>query len=193
MITPGAIPSPRSRERADALAARRRRRREPRHSAARTWVIAAVLLAAVAAVLIGVLALGGGSSARKSSAASAANAPPSHAGSSRARHSSAASRRAASTSVAVLNGTETNGLAHRVSGQLRQRGYARAAPLSGRPPGANQTTVVEYAGGHKSDAEGVARALGVSRTEPIEATVASLASPASVVVIVGPDKAAAGP
>jgi len=158
-------------------------------------VIAGALLAGAAAVVIGVLALGGGSAARKSASGSA---PTHHARakqvrSPRARHASAASSRAAATSVAVLNGTETSGLAHRVSGQLHQQGYARSAALSGRPPGANQSTVVEYASGHKSDAEGIARALGVSRTEPMEATVSSLASSASVVVIVGLDKAAAGP
>jgi hypothetical protein len=96
-------------------------------------------------------------------------------------------------SVVVLNATETNGLAHRISGQLQQSGYSRATALGGRPPGANQVTVVEYAGGHRSDAEGVAQTIGASQAQPMEATVESLAGSANVVVIVGLDKATAGP
>jgi hypothetical protein len=97
------------------------------------------------------------------------------------------------TSVVVLNGTGTTGLAHRVSGELTQHGFSRATALNGRPPGANQVTVVEYAGGHKADAQGVARALGVTQAQPMEGTVASLAGSATVVVIVGLDKAATSP
>jgi len=160
-------------------------------------VIAGVVLVAVAAVVLAVVALGGGSSARKGSTASATATPASgsHAGSSGAGHSSrgrSGAGNAAETSVVVLNGTETNGLAHRLAGQLHQSGYSRATALSGRPPGANQASVVEYASGHKGAAEGVARSLGVSQTQPLEAAVASLAGAAPVVVIVGLDKAAGG-
>jgi hypothetical protein len=95
--------------------------------------------------------------------------------------------------VTVLNGTETSGLAHRIAAQLHQSGFTRAAAVSGRPPGANQVTVVEYASGHRSDAQAVARALGVGQPQPIEETVSSLGGSASVVVVVGLDKATAGP
>jgi hypothetical protein len=95
--------------------------------------------------------------------------------------------------VVVLNGTGTTGLAHRISGQLRQSGYTRATALNGRPPGANQVTAVEYASGHRSEAQGVARALGVTQAQPMEATVASLSGSATIVVIVGLDKASAVP
>jgi hypothetical protein len=161
-------------------------------------VIAAALLVVVVAVLVAVLALGGGSTAHKGAASTPAahHARSNHAASSPARHSSSTGSAAASRariSVAVLNGTETNGLAHRISSQLQQKGYSRATALGGSPPGANQVTVVEYASGHRSDAEGVARALGVSQAQPVEATVASLAGSVSVVVIVGLDKAAVGP
>jgi hypothetical protein len=93
----------------------------------------------------------------------------------------------------VLNGTETTGLAHRISGVLQQRGYSQATALSGHPPGANQVTVVEYASGHQADAEGVARSVGASKVQAMEGGVASLAGSAKVVVIVGADKAAASP
>jgi hypothetical protein len=99
---------------------------------------------------------------------------------------------AAETSVAVLNGTETTGLAHRVSGQLQQLGYSQATALNGHPAGAAQTTVVEYTSGHRGDAESVARALGSSNVQPMEASVAPLAGTASVAVLVGADKASAG-
>jgi hypothetical protein len=95
--------------------------------------------------------------------------------------------------VAVLNGTETTGLAHNISGNLRQSGYTQATALNGRPPGANQVTVVEYTRGHEADAQGVARSLDVSRVQPIEASTASLSGSAAVVVIVGLDKAATVP
>lgn len=95
--------------------------------------------------------------------------------------------------MVVLNGTGTTGLAHKISGELNQHGYAKAQALNGRPPGANQVTVVEYAGGHRADAQSVAHALGVSQAQPMEATVASLAGSATVVVIVGLDKAATAP
>ena len=53
-------------------------------------------------------------------------------------------------------------------------------------------SVVEYAGGHKPEAEGVARALSISHVLPVEAGVSALAGSASVVVIVGADRAAEG-
>ncbi len=93
----------------------------------------------------------------------------------------------------MLNGTETTGLAHQVSTTLRQSGYTQATALNGRPPGANQVTVVQYTPGHKADAEGVARSLSVTGVEPMESTTASLAGPASVAVVVGLDKAATSP
>ena len=95
--------------------------------------------------------------------------------------------------MAVLNGTETEGLAHKISGNLRQSGYTQATALGGHPPGANQVTVVEYARGHQADAEGVARSLGVTQVQPIEPSTASLSGSATVVVIVGLDKAATVP
>ena len=80
-------------------------------------------------------------------------------------------------------------LAHNVSDSLRQSGYAQATALNGRPPGANQVTVVEYAPGHRADAEGVARSLAVTQVQPMESATAALAGSATVVVVVGLDKA----
>jgi hypothetical protein len=94
--------------------------------------------------------------------------------------------------VTVLNGTGTSGLAHRLAGELRAHGFARATPLNGRPPGAFQASAVDYASGHHADAQSVAHALGVAQVQPLEASVAALAGAATVVVIAGADKAPAG-
>jgi hypothetical protein len=95
----------------------------------------------------------------------------------------------AETAVTVLNGTETEGLARRIASELQQGGYSQAAASFGRPPGANEVTVVEYAGGNQANAERVAHSLSVSHVQPMEQAVAALAGSAKVVVIVGADKA----
>ena len=153
------------------------------------------------AVLVAVLvSLGGGSKGGSSSAgttAKQASGSSEGSGTKTSSSSSAGSGGAtvnrAQTNVVVLNGTSTNGLAHRVSSELSEHGFSRATALTGHPPGANQVTVVEYAAGHKADAQSVARALGVTQAQPMEGTVASLAGSATVVVIVGLDKAATSP
>jgi hypothetical protein len=154
----------------------------------------AVLLIAGVAVLVAAVVLilsnsGGGPSTARSAHSTAAGGASSAAHA--RRHGSAAG--AGAVNVVVLNGTGTAGLAHRVAGELRQSGYSQATPLGGSPPGANQVTVVEYASGHQRDAEGVARSLGVGQAQPMEASVASLSGSATVVVIVGLDKAATVP
>ena len=93
----------------------------------------------------------------------------------------------------MLNGTETQGLAHRVASSLQQSGYSQAAAQSGQPPGNGQVTVVEYAEGDRAAAEAVARSLSVTQVQPMEVAVSNLANSAKVVVIVGADKATASP
>ncbi len=178
----------------------RARAEPPRRSPARaTVLIVGGVLVVVAVVAIILFSGGGGSSgtsATQSSSASTTHTSAAHSKSHPRHASTAASTSAASpaeTSVAVLNGTETTGLAHQVSTTLRQNGYTQATALSGRPPGANQVTVVEYAPGHKADAEGVARSISVTGVQPMESATASLAGPASVAVVVGLDKAASSP
>jgi LytR cell envelope-related transcriptional attenuator len=162
--------------------------------------VAGVIVVAVGVVLL-ITSLGGSSSPSNTTsgnASSAARTRASHAGAHRHSPSKSGATVAGATnpaeaSVAVLNGTETTGLAHRIAGVLQQRGYSQATALSGRPSGAGQTTVVEYASGHQAEAEAVARSLAVTSVQPIEEAVASLAGSAKVVVIVGADKAAASP
>jgi hypothetical protein len=158
-------------------------------------VIVGGVVIGVAALVFALTSLGGssnGKGATTSTTTTGKHVSKAHGKSSSAPSSSKPAAGAASpaeTSVAVLNGTETSGLAHRISEQLHQGGYSQATALNGRPPGANQVTVVEYASGHRADAAGVASALGVGQPQPMEATVSSLAGSATVVVIVGLDKA----
>jgi hypothetical protein len=105
--------------------------------------------------------------------------------------SSAPATGPASTTVAVLNGTSINGLAHSLSKDLQQSGYAQANALNGTPPGSHPTTVIEYSSGHHAEAQGVASALSVTQVQPMETAVSSLAGAATVVVIAGEDKASA--
>jgi hypothetical protein len=162
-------------------------------------IVLAALAAVAVIVVVAVSALGGGSSPKSGASTSASTAASTGRTGTGAKHkahpskSTAAPASAAETTITVLNGTETAGLAHRFSASLQQRGYSQAAALGGRPPGANQTTSVEYASGHQADAEAVARTLSVQAVQPVEAAVAALAGSADVVVIVGADKAASGP
>jgi hypothetical protein len=105
--------------------------------------------------------------------------------------STAAAASPASTTVAVLNGTSINGLAHSLSKDLQQSGYTQANALNGTPPGSHPTTVIEYSSGHHAEAQGVASALSVTQVQPMETAVSSLAGAATVVVIAGEDKASA--
>jgi hypothetical protein len=176
-----------------------RRYRTERRSPGRSTVLVVVgLIVAVAVIVAVVLSLGGGKGASSSSSEAGGGAgngatQTSAQGTSGTERSSnagsGATTSAGQLNVVVLNGTTTTGLAHRVAGELQQHGYTRASALGGQPPGANQATVVEYASGHRSDAQRVARSLGVTQAQPVEGTVASMAGSASIVVIVGLDKA----
>jgi hypothetical protein len=166
-------------------------------------VAAAVVVGVVVLIIVLVTNGGGGSSKHVAGAgtgslgsSSGEQASTTHTTSSTAHQPSASTAGAASPAeinVAVLNGTEKTGLAHHVAGELTQFGYSKAAALGGRPAGANPTTVVEYTSGHQADASAVAHALGVATVQPIEVTAATLAGSASVVVVVGLDKAASVP
>ncbi len=159
-------------------------------------LVGGVFAVVVVAVVLVLGSGGGGKSSVQSSTAGQSTAGTTH----HTHHtqtspnhgeSSAAAASPASTTVAVLNGTSINGLAHSLSKDLQQNGYAQASALNGTPPGSHPTTVIEYTGGHHAEAQGVASALGVTQVQPIETAVASLAGAATVVVIAGEDKASA--
>jgi preprotein translocase subunit SecG len=181
----------------------RRYRTERRSPARATLLIVSGLIVGVAVLVAVLVSVGGGSKGGSSSSGTAAESASggseksisqgTKTSSTSSSKSAAGAANPAETNVVVLNGTSTNGLAHRVSSELTGHGYSRASALTGHPPGTNQVTVVEYANGHKADAQGVARTLGVSQAQPMEGTVSSLVGSATVAVIVGLDKAATVP
>lgn len=172
-----------------------RRRRPPARAAVLIGVVAVI---GVAAVVLVVSSLGSSSGTSPTTATTTATHPRAHhttSGTPTSTHSSEASApvvNPAEAQVAVLNGTGTPNLAHRLSASLQQSGYSQATPLSGTPPGSHQATVIEYTSGHRAEAARVAQALGVTRVQPIEATVSPLVGSSTVVVIAGLDKAGAG-
>jgi LytR cell envelope-related transcriptional attenuator len=163
-------------------------------------LIGGAVVAIVAVVLLvssggggkssGQTATGGQGAARTTN--STANAAHTHRQtSSHHTESATAAVSPAETSVVVLNGTNVTGLARSLSDDLQQGGYLRATALEGTPPGSHTATSVEYTSGHRAEAQSVAKSLEVTRVQPMEAGVSSLAGAATVVVIAGEDKAAA--
>jgi hypothetical protein len=161
-------------------------------------ILGAVIVVVVAIGLV-ISSIGGGKSAVPGSAAghgagqSTASTKNSHETQTSSHHSESdvAAASPAATSVAVLNGTSINGLAHSLSKDLQQSGYTQASALNGTPPGSHPTTIIEYSSGHHAEAQGVASALSVTQVQPMETAVSSLAGAATVVVIAGEDKASA--
>jgi hypothetical protein len=151
----------------------------------------------VVVAIVAVTSLGSSSSKNQPGSATTAasrssRSHHSHAGANGGGHPSEPSTPSVSpaeTQVAVLNATNTTGLAHRLSASLQQSGYSQATPLDGTPPGTYQTSVVEYASGHRAEAEQVAQTLSVARVQPMEGSVSPLVGSSTVVVIAGLDKA----
>jgi hypothetical protein len=151
----------------------------------------------VGVVILGVIisSLGGGSHKQPSASTGTTTATASSSSETTTSTSShhatpAPAASPAETRVIVLNGTETAGLARRISGDLQQSGYTQATFQAARPPGTHATTVVEYASGHRADAQHVAQTLGVSQVQALDAITTPLADSAPVLVIVGADQAA---
>jgi hypothetical protein len=168
--------------------------REERSAGRTTALIVGGVVLGVA-VLVGVLLSigGGGSSPGKTTggAASHTASTGARARGSHHHHAQAAVASPTETRVVVLNGTETNGLAHRISANLQQSGYAQSAALEAHPPG-RSTSVVEYASGHSAEARQVGQTLGIAQVQPLESAVTPLVGDATVVVIAGADQAALG-
>jgi hypothetical protein len=155
-------------------------------------IVAGVLIAVV--VIVVVVSRLGGSSTSGTATTPVVSAGGEHVAkkTSKTHTASEASEPALSpseTSVTVLNGTETPDLAHRLAEGLQQSGYTRAVALGGTPTGSHPVTVAEYASGHRAEAEGVAKAAGVSDVKPMASSVATLSNGANVVLIIGADRA----
>jgi hypothetical protein len=92
----------------------------------------------------------------------------------------------AHTTVAVLNGTSSPGLAAKVSETLHENGFRRGAIGTSRTQ--YQQTVVMYSGGQKHAAERVAHVLGVTPVQRVDRATRAVAGRADVVVIAGADR-----
>jgi LytR cell envelope-related transcriptional attenuator len=89
--------------------------------------------------------------------------------------------------VSVLNGTSTPGLAGRVSDDVKASGFNLGNITNSRRP--FQQTVVMFSPGEEKAANKVARVLGVTPVQPIDADTRAVAPQADVVVIAGADRA----
>jgi hypothetical protein len=102
----------------------------------------------------------------------------------------------ASITVAVLNGTATAGLAHRVAVKLGAAGFKQAAVATATDQ-TRTATIVGYRAGHRRDAVAVASVLKLrpASVSPVDQGAQAVACPppggcsAGVVVTVGSDLA----
>jgi hypothetical protein len=148
--------------------------------------IAALVAVGVIAALVIVTSVGGGGG--NTSASRASNSPTAQ----HPRH--VAAPPPPPVTVAVLNGTATSGLAHRVATRLRSAGYKQGT-IATASDQTRTATVVGFMPGHRRDALSVASALklGSGSVQPVDTSTQAVACPppaacnAAVVVTVGSD------
>lgn len=105
-----------------------------------------------------------------------------------AQRRSGAAVKAGDVTVAALNGTTVPGLAAAMRDRVGAAGFKEGVI----DVSSNQQlalSVVQYVPGHQAEAQVVGRRLGISQREPISAGSRVLAGDATVVVIVGADRA----
>jgi hypothetical protein len=95
-----------------------------------------------------------------------------------------------SIQVAVLNGTDVEGLAGRFGDQIDERGYSLGAITNS--PMTFEQSVVMFRPGFKPEAQRVARELNIREVRPMGNAIAEAGASAKIAVIVGEDKTAAG-
>jgi hypothetical protein len=158
----------------------------PRRSRLLMAAAGALGVAVIVAVLLIVTSSGGTPS-------SGTTAPLSNALSTR-RASRPGGVAAPSVTVAVLNGTASNGLAHRVAQKLTEAGYKQGM-VETAPEQTHTSTIVGYLPGFRRDAQAVAASLKLSASaiQPIDQNTQAVACPppascaTNVVVTVGAD------
>jgi hypothetical protein len=95
----------------------------------------------------------------------------------------------ANVTVAVLNGTTVPGLAATLSDRVEDAGFRGGTVADFSPNQQLAESVIHYAPGHEREAAAVGRRLGISQREAATAESQALAGDATVIVIVGADKA----
>jgi hypothetical protein len=152
-------------------------------------LVGLLVVAVIAVVLISSLGKGGSTHTGSSTLARTETTSTHHG----AAHNSAPTglSNPATVSVSVLNGTETNNLAHHLAASLSEKGYTNANPLDGHPPGTYPKTLVEYTSGHRADALNIAKLLELpsSEVQTMQASTQQLVGGAAVAVITGVDEA----
>jgi hypothetical protein len=150
-------------------------------------VVAVLVVAGIVVVLLKATSSGG-------SPSSSTNASVTNNAATTARRKRAVAVSPSAVTVAVLNGTASNGLAGRISNQLTGAGYkqGRVATASDQT---RTATIIAYLPGDKRDALAVAQSLklGPASVQPIDPSTQAVACPGSttctsqVVVTVGTD------
>lgn len=153
---------------------------------------AAAILSAVILVLVvaGVLIFtrGGGKDSKRAADNSAASTQASPAKAQKQSGSPPASASRSQTTVSVLNGTTTPGLAATVSDQLQRGGFKRGS-VTNAADQQRPETLVNYAPGFKRAADEIAQLLKLKKVQPIDpGTQAIAGTNAQVVVTVGTDR-----
>jgi hypothetical protein len=95
----------------------------------------------------------------------------------------------ANITVAVLNGTTVPGLAATIMDQTEEAGFRAGTVANFLPNQELGESVVQYTPGHERDAAVVSRRLGIAQREAVNPSSQQLAGDATVVVLVGADKA----
>jgi LytR cell envelope-related transcriptional attenuator len=95
----------------------------------------------------------------------------------------------ANITVAVLNGTTVPGLAATIMDQTEEAGFRAGTVANFLPNQQLAESVVQYTPGHERDAAVVSRRLQIPQREAVNPSSQELAGDATVVVLVGADKA----
>jgi len=94
--------------------------------------------------------------------------------------------------VAVINGTSVSGLADSVERKVVKRAGYESGPV-GNATASVSATLVEYAGGQRSEAENLAKAvkrqLGETAVQPMTSDVSAVAGKAKLALVLGLDDA----
>ena len=95
----------------------------------------------------------------------------------------------ATVTVAVLNGTTVPGLAATLSDKVEQAGFQEGTIANFLPNQQLGESVVQYTPGHEREAAAVSRRLDIPQREAANPSSQELAGDATVIVLVGADKA----
>jgi hypothetical protein len=95
----------------------------------------------------------------------------------------------ATVTVAVLNGTTVPGLAATLSDQVEEAGFQEGTIANFLPNQQLAESVVQYTPGHEREAAAVSRWLDIAQREAANPSSQELAGDATVIVLVGADKA----